>query len=268
MPAQAPCPDRQQGPIGEERDDDDARDRRKHVVVGSILAVHEDQPADPRGRCDHLRGEGDHEGKAECDADAGEDVRQRVGKEYPPQQLAPAAAERLRTPDQHGRRGSDTMIGMDHHRQQGAEIDRGDRHGVADAEPQDEERHQRGLRQRIGRAHERRDQRPEHRPARDPDAEPDPGCDGKTEPDGSAQQRDQHVVADLVTREKVAQRARHRYRCRQERGVHQVQAAERLPQQHEQGNRHQHARRRVADPQQVRRFRPRLTHDASLLAFP
>src|SRR5580698_3852309 len=54
MPAKAFRRQHQQKTVREERDNDNAGDRGEHVIVGAVLAVHEDQLADADGRSDHF----------------------------------------------------------------------------------------------------------------------------------------------------------------------------------------------------------------------
>src|SRR5580704_386883 len=67
VPAQADGAEPEQRAVGQERAQHDARDRREHVIVGAVLAVHEGEPADPGRRGDHLGRDRDHEGEAERD---------------------------------------------------------------------------------------------------------------------------------------------------------------------------------------------------------
>src|SRR5579863_1695629 len=78
MPAKALCRQHQQKTVCEEGDDDDAGDRGEHVIVGAILAIHEDQLADAVGGGDHFGGNCEHKGKSERDAQPSENIGQRV----------------------------------------------------------------------------------------------------------------------------------------------------------------------------------------------
>ena len=172
----------------EQREHDDA----DHELGGfHQVAGLENQEADARVGCDLLGGHQQEQRDARSQPEAGEDHGQSRGQDDLANHAPPPGPEGDGRPDQQRVGLADARIGVDRHREEDAE--RHHRHlgGLADAEPEDEQRQQRDL----GDGERGRDERLDDRVGQGEEPDGHAHADAGQRADREAQARRSRLVA-------------------------------------------------------------------------
>src|SRR6266487_94095 len=144
-------PDAPRDGKSQDREHDDA----SHQLIGlHQISGLEHEGADAGFRTDHLGGDHEEERDRSGDAEPGDDVGKRARQDHLAHDAEKRQFEALRHADEVSRDLIDAAVDGDHGGEEHAERDGGDLRGLADAEPEDEQRQERDLRDREQRGHD------------------------------------------------------------------------------------------------------------------
>src|SRR5919106_3812256 len=244
LPRQAAALQAREQPVrgqAEEREQHDADHERGGLH--QVLRV-EDEEADAGAGRDHLGGDEQQQRGAGAELEAGEDHRRRRGQHPLADQAPPPRPEAHCRPQEQRVGVSHAGVGVDRHREEDAEHDHGDLRGLADAEPEDQQRQQRDL----GDRERGRDERAADRLGQAEDADREADDDAAERPEAEAEhdapEAGGHVARQLARAQHVGAGREHAERRGQEERRHPARAGEQLP-HHQQPEESQPTRHRM-----------------------